>query len=82
MTETDSNISESRAARKEAQNLVGTLEGQLQDVRAGVSGRHFGDDEQGKIDALAGAVEAAKAVQDTATSIVEALERALAAKQG
>lgn len=68
MTETDSTISESRAARKEAQSLNSQLAEQL-------NGRHFGDDEQGKIDSLTEAVATSKA-------ITAALERALAAKQG
>jgi hypothetical protein len=81
VTDTE-NVSESRAARKEAQSITGVLRNQLANVEAAINGRHFGDDEQGKIDALAGSVEAAKAVQDSAASLVEALERALAAKQG
>jgi hypothetical protein len=67
VTDTES-VSESRAARKEAQSLLSQLEAQLH-------GRHFGDDEQGKIDALSEAVQTSKA-------ITAALERALAAKQG
>lgn len=73
-------MSASRAARKEAQALADTLASQLGDVRATITGRHFGADEDGKRAALAAAVEAAKAVADTAASLVDATERALAAK--
>lgn len=73
-------LSESRSARKEAQGLTEVLHNQLGAVAQAVAGRHFGADEQGKIESLRGAVEAAKAVQDTATLLVAALERALVAK--